>query len=737
MEKRSFVMKLAIRFAVLFFLFPALLCLSADLESGTALFDYVGGDTPIVTNAWLNVSNSTHSLIEKIVAENVPTNIEIDTSSFVTKNYIQSGIVYNDEDGAPLDTYDNGSFNWNFGTYDDMYQPEMIDRVNIELSTNGIVITGYTPKNGNPLNYISFYCNNGDRTYLGDEISSLDDKINSVSNIAVDAKNGIVTKRNIDDLYYDHPVYENFSDFERNVYIYTTDGFSQPLWYCKNRNYTIAYVGSGIWRRNGSVECEATEDALSLNFNGFICTRPKVFVNNGATRLATMLDIPKGITNGVNQDSSFSLSFPRFPYHATSFSASGINKTGGPFATRDIDKFNWITYGTGADTKYLGFTIEEMINNVVTNISASTIGALPISGGNLEGNLSIGDPNFISFNAESGAAHIESIESEYAHISSDLSVGVDLSVGDNIFVGGVNVMTELESKADASAVNDVRNTVNQWTTYWDGDDVRVTVTNYYGSMALPSLYLEQRMPADETHDNVWFKVVWNEMTRWNQFLSEYQSLSNEVSQKADRAWGYYDSSTGEYSPDGYLQVSTPNIIVANGLSYQKTVSTGGFSMWVLTATQPMTISGETEQGFFKISDGDGNALFEIVKGDKRVVGATATAVSVNDGAMRITYNVTGEHPTISLCSNLGGEWQTGDEITMATVVWSGSSGEWIATVTPSGPYTSMFAKASYEAGGNTYIKNHVASSLDKVVVGGIEYTVTVETINGKKMLVLQ
>ena len=55
-------------------------------------------------------------------------------------------------------------------------------------------------------------------------------------------------------------------------------------------------------------------------------------------------------------------------------------------------------------------------------------------------------------------------------------------------------------------------TVSAWQTYWDGDDVRVTVTNYYGNLDIPSLYLEQKMPEDETHDSPWFKVVWDERT---------------------------------------------------------------------------------------------------------------------------------------------------------------------------------------------------------------------------------
>ena len=48
-----------------------------------------------------------------------------------------------------------------------------------------------------------------------------------------------------------------------------------------------------------------------------------------------------------------------------------------------------------------------------------------------------------------------------------------------------------------------------------------------------------------------------------------------------------------------------------------------------------------------------------------------------------------------------------------------------------------FFRATYETGGNTYIRNNVATSIDKVVVGGIEYTVTVEMVNGKKLLVLK
>lgn len=297
-------------------------------------------------------------------------------------------------------------------------------------------------------------------------------------------------------------------------------------------------------------------------------------------------------------------------------------------------------------------------------------------------------------------------------------------------------------------------TVSAWQTYWDGDDVRVTVTNYYGNLDIPSLYLEQKMQVDETHDSPWFKVVWDERTRWNRFMPTFAALTNDVAQnKADRAWGVYDSSTGEYSPDGLLQLSEEQIMIAPGMSYQKTVTAGGNAYWVLRANDPTTVSGVTSNGFFRIEDFDGNALFEIIKGDKRIVGATSTSINAGSDGVTIMYNCVSDNPPeLKWCENLTeAEWATvvpvvsGPSLSIAlplvgpAVEWTGSSGAWVARVKFYNVVTppSAFFRATYEAGGNTYIRNNVATSIDKVVVGGVEYTVTVETVNGKKLMVLQ
>lgn len=306
----------------------------------------------------------------------------------------------------------------------------------------------------------------------------------------------------------------------------------------------------------------------------------------------------------------------------------------------------------------------------------------------------------------------------------------------SITKGGREVATEDQVEAIGNRVDALGLTVNAWQTYWDGDDVRLTVTNYFGSLGTPSLYLEQKMPADASHDAPWFKSVWDERTRWNAFLPAWDAFTNSV---ADRAWGVYDSSTGGFSPDGLLQLSQDEIMISGGMSWQKTVTAGGCSCWILKATTPTTFSGRLEDGFFRILDADGSPLFEIVKGDKRIVPATASDLSVDGGVMTVRYNVeAAEHPTMEVCTDLkAAAWQAEDAATVARVSWSGSSGAWVATVTPVGAPRSMFARATYEAGGNTYIRNHVAVSTDRVVIGGIEYTVTVETVNGRKLMVLK
>ena len=294
-----------------------------------------------------------------------------------------------------------------------------------------------------------------------------------------------------------------------------------------------------------------------------------------------------------------------------------------------------------------------------------------------------------------------------------------------------------------------------WSSYWDGDDVRVTVTNYDSVAHLPSLYLEQRTndTASASSDTNAFRVVWREMTHWDAFLGstwnwedatwkgfdEWRaSLSSQLDEKADRAWGFYDSHTGSYAPDGYTSISSSNVMICAGASYQKT-ATATCDVWVLTANEPYEATGVSTNGGFQIKDADGNVQVEIVKGDKRTVKAQAGGVSVTNSTLYVVYNVvSSEAPTGEVCLDLGAaEWKTqGADDCPATVVWSGSSGAWVAAITPTTSTARCFFKATYVAGGDDYVNSRVPVALTQLVIDGTTYTVGTATIDGNTVLTL-
>lgn len=305
----------------------------------------------------------------------------------------------------------------------------------------------------------------------------------------------------------------------------------------------------------------------------------------------------------------------------------------------------------------------------------------------------------------------------------------------------VMVVSNIAASADAKASTLV--------SYVQGDDVMDVVTNYDSAVHIASRSLRQRVEDGGT--NVW-RVVWDEMSRWNWFLYDYMptnhynkaDVDSALDEKADRAWGFYDSHTGGWSPDGYTQISSPKILIAAGMAYQRHVTTAG-GVWVLESNGLVTeVGGVSSNGFFRISDDEGNALFEIVKGNKRTIGATAGAITTEEimgvTHMHISYAVESEeHPTIEATTDLGTAFVGEDSASsLVNVAWSGSSGDWHAEVWPKVASPSLFVRASYEVGGETYIKNTAPTGLDGgLVYNGIRYRVVPYTMGGKTYLTLE
>ena len=292
--------------------------------------------------------------------------------------------------------------------------------------------------------------------------------------------------------------------------------------------------------------------------------------------------------------------------------------------------------------------------------------------------------------------------------------------------------------ATTGALQNLSSQVTAISGHLNAEDARFVSTNYNSQVHLPEASVEVSV------SNEWL-TVWREMTRWDAFvgsgfdwtswggfLSWMSTTEAALDQKADRAWGYYDSHTGEWAPEGYTQVSSSNILIAAGMGYQRTVSSG-HTYWVLTANEPYEVSGISSNGFFRVADADGNVQFEIIKGDKRTVPAPPDGVSASGGVLTVSYPVASQPPVeVSLTLADGGTWYAEDSASCpATVAWSGTSGAYVATVTPSAPTAQLFVKASYQVGGETFINNRAPIS----ITGGIYFngTLYMPTVNGNKL----
>ena len=336
-----------------------------------------------------------------------------------------------------------------------------------------------------------------------------------------------------------------------------------------------------------------------------------------------------------------------------------------------------------------------------------------------------------------------------------LSIPANMTIGilgsrtlANYGIGNAYTKAEVDSlvaNATPSDYNSVKSSVAVIANYIGGEDARAVVTNYNeGASDIPHLYFEYKNDQGE-----WVRI-WDEMTRWLRFMVPYEQFTNGMNaaiarldrEKAPIEYGFYDTHTGRIAPDGFFSISSERIIIANNMAYQKTVTTSG-EAWILEANEPMIVDGVTSNGFFKITDGDGNALFEIVKGDKRTVPATCRGVTTTEimgiTHLHVNYNVVADvHPSIAICTDLKThDWKAEDAADCpANVSWTGSSGAWVAEIWGKSPEDKMFVKGEYEVGGETYIKNTAPIGFTQVVIGGITYNVAVETVSGKKLMVL-
>lgn len=262
-----------------------------------------------------------------------------------------------------------------------------------------------------------------------------------------------------------------------------------------------------------------------------------------------------------------------------------------------------------------------------------------------------------------------------------------------------------------------------------GESVILESTNYNSKVNIPTLSVKFKLKDEETGSNYWY-TVWNEMGWVNYFLDRYlptnfyykAEIDSMLDQKADRAWGFYDSHTGEYAPDGFTWISSPNIAIAGNLSYQRVVTSAG-AVFVLCNNGMTTLFGTDTgtNGWLRICDDEGKALFEITKGTESTEGANAAGISVYTGGadglphLVVPYKVSAR-PTLKASKDLKTWKEQGAEDTYINVNWTSEvSGDFVADVANLTGTAPLFIKATYKVGASDMVKNFAPLSVE----GGI------------------
>lgn len=274
-----------------------------------------------------------------------------------------------------------------------------------------------------------------------------------------------------------------------------------------------------------------------------------------------------------------------------------------------------------------------------------------------------------------------------------------------------------------------------------GDDVFMVVTNYFGTADDPKLEIYQNIKDGGTN---YLKRIWAETTRWDKFIAHFLTTTNSIfsqlEEKADRAFGYYDSHTGNVAPDNFLSVSAKNILLGAGGSFEKVVTSSG-AFFVLASSDP-TVYSTTTNGFLSLKDGSGTPIFEYVRGDKRLAWAKAgnQRTEVRNGKTHLTINYkvkADEHPNIEATVSLEDiNWiSETDPECLVTATWTGESGDWYVDIVYKGEdLGQLFIQATYYEGGESYIKSSVPQQINNIYLGDKAYRLSIKDINGVKVL---
>lgn len=237
-------------------------------------------------------------------------------------------------------------------------------------------------------------------------------------------------------------------------------------------------------------------------------------------------------------------------------------------------------------------------------------------------------------------------------------------------------------------------------------------------------------------------------------------VDEKLEEKADRAWGKYTSGGAPANGDTLIVEKKSLAITGGGNFTYIDAGEGGYYVATVSLGNKWTIESLADAQnpdnptTLTWKDSDGNAIQTITSTSSRevycVAGVDMMAPSVDhsgsDDVVTLPFPVvSSEAPKVFYVPNLD-DYGDDDFAEATPDNWpdyiksvpppTGASGNWRVSIVMNGKPRAGFFKGKFIKDGTVYTRFDKPIGIAHVVVEGISYSVKVETVNGKKLLVL-
>ena len=324
---------------------------------------------------------------------------------------------------------------------------------------------------------------------------------------------------------------------------------------------------------------------------------------------------------------------------------------------------------------------------------------------------------------------------DYAETAGSTSYASDAGVASLLLDADQENSYTASDFATTQALSSVSASLGQLWSYALGETVWFAVTNYTRGVpgAVPSLQLW------EVRDGATNLVYHSSEEITNTVVALWQTLSNSV---PSSAWSRYQSNGAENPrPDETTIVTTPEVMLTGGGSWNRHVSTSGNAVWVFQTSGLNTLGASAGGSFLKVIDDDGNTQLEVAKTDSYQVDAVPSGCEFDDlsGDFWIQYAYEGDTPpTLYASTNLTAAGFVAEDANHEidayglSVQWEQGGASWAACVHQDATHPALFVYAKVTQEGRTVVRHAAPAAYD----GGILYSNRLfrPVINGSQLI---